>query len=345
MKWLKLGAFLTVLSIFIYLRITPIIDQTVPYTYDQGRDFLKVKEITKTSNFPFIGPTTGIQGVFHGVWWYYFLIPLYLIFKGWPQGFYLGLFTFNLAIILFFFFFLKRNYNFKTAIFFLGTVSVSEFFIKTAFYASNNTLAPIFVFLFIFSLYQIFKKDKKVYYFLVGIFLGMILETEFAFGLFIIPSFLILYLIFKKLKNIFYIFAGLIIPSIPRLLFEIKNTFLQSQSFINQLKNPNNSHPLEFLPHIFERLKIFWQYWTSLFYKNNQFMAIFFLLLIFANLFFIKKNKNTKKSVFIFSISLLFAIFILSLFYRNNFFWGYYLDGVQSLMIFILLNAFYFIEK
>lgn len=345
MKLIKSLIFLIFILVFIYLRITPIINQTVPYTYDQGRDFLKVKEIIETKNFPFIGPTTGIQGVFHGVWWYYFLIPIYLIFNGWPQGFYFGLFILNLTIVLFFFFFLKRNYNFKTAIFFLGLISISEFFIKTAFYVSNNTLAPISVFLFIYFLYQFFDTRKAIYIFLTGICLGLILETELAFGLFIIPSFFIVYFIFKKFKKIIYIFIGLIIPSIPRLLFELKNNFLQSQSFINQLKNQNNPHPLQFFTEITERLNVFWKYWLSLFYKENILLAILFLLLIFVSIILIKNKKNTKKTIFLFFIDLLLVIFVLSLFYRNNFFWSYYLDGVQSLMIFILLNAFYFLDK
>lgn len=345
MKLIKNLLFLIFILVFIYLRITPILNQTVPYTYDQGRDFLKVQEIVKTKNIPFIGPTTGIQGVFHGAWWYYFLIPFYLIFNGWPQGFYLGLFTFNLVIILFFFFFIKKNYNFKTAIFFLGIVSVSEFFIKSSFYASNNTLAPIFVLLFIISLYKFFKTEKKFYIFLTGLFLGMILETELAFGLFIIPSFLTLYFIFQRFKNIFYLFIGLIFPSLPRILFELKNNFLQTKSFVNQIKNPVNSHPLEFFPHILERIKIFWQYWLSLFYKENFLLSILFLFLILFALILVKNKKRIKKTVFLFSINLLFLIFILSLFYRNNFFWGYYLDGIQGLMIFILLNAFYFIDE
>ncbi|MCL4364306.1 hypothetical protein M1328_03645 [Patescibacteria group bacterium] len=120
MDKLKTIVFLVLVGIFIYLRLGPILNQTVPYTYDQGRDFLKAQEMIKDKHLTFIGPTTGIQGVFHGAWWYYFLAPLYLIFNGWPQGYYLGLFFINLIVNLWFFRFLKRDYGFLTAIFFLG---------------------------------------------------------------------------------------------------------------------------------------------------------------------------------------------------------------------------------
>jgi len=340
MKWLKIGLFLLILFIFVYLRLAPIINQTVPYTFDQGRDFLKTSEIVRDKNLPFIGPESGIQGVYHGVWWYYFLLIPYGIFSGWPQGFYLSLFLFNLLITLFFFRFLKKNYNWTTALFFLALASTSSFFIKTAFYASNNTLAPIFVFVFIYSLYEFFNKKPR-YLLLTGISLGFILETELAFGLFIIPAFSIVYLLFKRFKNLLLFFAGLIIPSISRILFEIKNHFIQTRSFIDNLSSPKNVHPLLFRAELEERVRSFWQYWQGLFFKENITLSIVFLILLLISFFLIKKSPKTKKLPVYFLSDLIIIIFLLSLLYKNSFFWTYYLDGIQFIFLFILVSNFY----
>ncbi|MFH0979684.1 MAG: hypothetical protein V1803_01920 [Candidatus Roizmanbacteria bacterium] len=109
MNKIKILITLFVFFIFFYLRITPIIHKTVPYTYDQGRDFLKAEEMIRDKNITFIGPTTGIQGVFHGVWWYYFLLIPYVLLSGWPQGFYLALFFINSLVNFGFFWFLKKK--------------------------------------------------------------------------------------------------------------------------------------------------------------------------------------------------------------------------------------------
>ena len=94
-KKLIVATFLVLVSVlFIYIRIKPLHFQTVAYTYDQGRDFLKAAEMVTTKKPTFIGPTTGINGLYHGAWWYYVLAVPFILFKGSPIGFY----YFNLAI-------------------------------------------------------------------------------------------------------------------------------------------------------------------------------------------------------------------------------------------------------
>jgi hypothetical protein len=73
MKKIYILLFFTVLVLSLYFRLKPIYLQNIPYTYDQGRDFLKAQEIVLYKNPTFIGPTTGIMGIYHGAWWYYLL--------------------------------------------------------------------------------------------------------------------------------------------------------------------------------------------------------------------------------------------------------------------------------
>ena len=80
--------FLTFTALFIYFRIGSILYKTVGYTYDQGRDFIAGSNIILLKKLPFIGPTTGINGLFHGSWWYYLLVIPYCLFGGAPIGYY-----------------------------------------------------------------------------------------------------------------------------------------------------------------------------------------------------------------------------------------------------------------
>ena len=80
--------FILPLILFYLFRVGSILHQTVSYTYDQGRDFLKTAEIVLYKNPTFIGPTTGIMGIYHGAWWYYILAIAFILFNGSPIGFY-----------------------------------------------------------------------------------------------------------------------------------------------------------------------------------------------------------------------------------------------------------------
>lgn len=225
------------MSIFIYFRLVPIINQTVPYTYDQGRDFLKVEEIVRYRNPTFIGPTSGIMGVYHGAWWYYFLVVPYIIFSGNPIGFSLFLFLFSLIQVVLFFLFLKKEFNYFPALLFLILVSGSSYFISTAFFVISSMLVLPFLLLLFYTSYQFLKTKKSLYQFLIFLSLGFIFEAELPFGLFLIPSYLLTLLVLgwvkqflKDKKAILYSFIGFFIPLSLRILFEIKHGFIQRKT-------------------------------------------------------------------------------------------------------------------
>ncbi|MEK7633518.1 MAG: hypothetical protein AAB437_01605 [Patescibacteria group bacterium] len=346
MKWLKLSIFLTVLFIFFYLRLTPIINQTVPYTYDQGRDFLKAEEIIRNGNFTFIGPTTGIQGVYHGAWWYYILTIFYLFFNGLPIGFYYGLFILSTIAMVLFYFFIKKEFGWQTSLLFLLIITTGNFFIKLAFFTSNNTLSPLFVLLLIYSVYQFLKTKLNKYLFLISFSLGFIFEFEVASGILITISFFITSLFFKlfrksyiNLRKLVFFLSGIIIPISPRLLFELKNNFIQTKAFINFYIHPVATNQSSFFSTLTERTQLFLKYYLQLISQEKFYLgALFFLFFIYL---FIKGRKNAKKKNTLLFFSLLtVVIFLVSLINRNNFFWDYYLDGVQFIILFIFILIF-----
>jgi len=348
MKWLKIGILSIVLLIFIYLRIMPIFNQTVPYTYDQGRDFLKASEIIKNKDITFIGPTTGIQGVYHGAWWYYFLALIYLVFNGWPLGYYLTLFVLSSTILLAFYLFINKEFGWKSSLLFLLIVSGGSFFSKLAFFVSNNTLSPLFLLSLIYFVYLFFKIKLNKYIFFIFLSLGFIFEFEVAFGIFVILSFFITSLFFKPIRNIFFnlkksliLISGFIIPFLPRLLFELKNNFIQTKAFLSFYLHPTMTNKQSFFSTIIERLSIFLKYYLQIIPFENTFIGLFIFGLF---LFLFIKNRKTinplNKSLLIFFSLLLLTIFLVSLLSRNNFFWDYYLDGLQFIILFIVIIIF-----
>ena len=84
----------------LFLRVYRIND-LLGFYYDQGRDALVVWDLLQNLNVPFIGPVTGIAGIFRGPFYYYLLAPFYLLGGGNPiyPSVFLSL-TAVLAIIL-----------------------------------------------------------------------------------------------------------------------------------------------------------------------------------------------------------------------------------------------------
>ncbi len=350
-KIAKLVLFLIIFGIFIYLRITPLLNQTVPYTYDQGRDFLKAEEIVRFKNITFLGPTTGIMGLNHGPWWYYFLSIPYFLFNGHPLGFYYFMFIFSVIANLLFFYFLEKKYSFKTGLLFLTITSVSPYFISMNFAISNNTIVIYMILGLIALIFSLFKnKNQSSWIFLVGLFLGFIHEFEVSFGLFIIPVFLFLTLIFKKLRKIFFtkngllnFIFGLIIAFLPRILFETKNGFSQTKTLINFIFSPKFHNPKPFKIVFYDRLNLFISYFKSIFVEYNLHLSIFALSIIISVLIFYKKDLK-KHLYLIFIIFLILFLFLISLFYKDNF-WANYYEGIQYLILFVFLISFYILEK
>ena len=61
-----------------YLRFQGVFTNSFAFTYDVGRDMLALWDITHFVDLPFIGPTTGLPGLFYGPWWYWLLSPFSL---------------------------------------------------------------------------------------------------------------------------------------------------------------------------------------------------------------------------------------------------------------------------
>ncbi len=339
--------------LFVYFRAKPIHYQTVPYTYDQGRDFLKAEEIVRFKNPTFIGPTTGIAGVNHGVWWYYFLAGNYAVFGGNPSGFYWGVLIMMLISTILFTAFLKKEFGNYIALIFLLVVTVSPYFVGISIFAGNNILAPPFVLLFIYSAYNLFKYGGGKYIFLTAFSLSMIFESEMPFGIFIIPSFFVASILFAELRKVYRsrnsllaLLAGLMLPFAFRILFEIKHNFSQIKGIIAFFNNPSATHTQKFSGIVHDRAVLFLSYFKEIFYDNNSLLVFSAILLILSLLICrFKTLSSFNQKIFRFFMSMIALIFMFSLVYRNNFFWDYYLEGIQYLLLFPMLLLLYSIKE
>jgi 4-amino-4-deoxy-L-arabinose transferase-like glycosyltransferase len=348
--WTKI-IFVLLLAVFVYLRIDPILNHTVPYTYDQGRDFQKAMEMLDAKRPTFIGPTTGIMGLFHGAWWYYLLAIPGLLTNGLPVGFYYFMLGLSIVGNVWFFLFLKKKFNDLTALLYLSIVSISPYFVHLGFTASNNIIVPYLVMSLIVLAYKLFQnKQKKWLYLLLGLNLSFILEFEVAFGLLLAPVFFLMAIVFKpvrkqiyNIKNLGLVLAGMLVPIIPRALFEIKNNFMQTKTLLGFFTNPKLHNPSPFKKMVADRIDLFVEYARGIPYEYSAVIAG--LMAIFTIVVLFKRRKNNKMVGFTtYLATLMVFLFGISLMYKDNFWFNYY-EGIQYVLLTLFLLAFYLLSK
>ena len=351
-KKLFLGIFLVVTILFCFFRIYPIINQTIPYTFDQGRDFIKVQEIVKYHNPTFIGPTTGIQGLFHGAWWYYFLAIPYFISQANPLGFVSFIFVLSLLQYLLFSWFLKEEFGAEAAVIFATVVATSPYFISTSNFVISSVMTLPFILLFFYFLFRYLENKNGKYIFLLFLSLGFVLESELPTGLFLIPAFLLSLIVLKEFKKFFpnvkyglIALTGLLIPVIPRALFEIKNHFPEVKIVLGFIQHPKFYNPTPFYMRLIERVNLFYRYYVSLFPDENVLLTLFTGLLIITGLVFgYKKFSAHVKRFFNILLGTFVFLFVLSLFYKDNFWFNYY-EGLSYFYVLFLSLAVYGLGK
>ena len=124
-----------------FLRLQGVLTNSFAFTYDVGRDMLALQNIVVNHDLMFIGATTGIPGVFYGPWWYYMLVPFFIIIVSYILGKKIDGIFLGLGLAAF--------------------VSVSPVLVSLSVQIWNPNIAPLFVMLTLYCLYKIYKFEKK----------------------------------------------------------------------------------------------------------------------------------------------------------------------------------------
>jgi len=341
-----------ILAVFSFPRLKPVLHDAVPYTYDQGRDFYKAAEIVTKKDLTFIGPTTGIDGLFHGAWWYYYLTIPFIFFGGSPSGFYYANFLLHLASLGGLVLVLYRFVNKWVALTVSAIIAVSPYFISTSIFVGNNIMVLPSLLLFLITHFFLFEKYPKKILSQIGIFtslgfsLGMIAEFEFAFGLMLIPIYFLLSLalpylrkkLYKRL-NILSFLCALFIAFLPRFLFELKNNFSQTRTLLSFIFEPKYFNPKSFYDIFDDRLNMIADFYKTIF-PNDFSLAVITLIVCVALIIALIKKQLHFASTIIFYVSMVLGLFSVSLMYRDNF-WANYYEGFPYIYIMIIALVLY----
>jgi hypothetical protein len=156
----------------------------IPFWYDPARDFLLA--VNNISNITFIGPPSGIPGVFYGPYWIWLISGGVFITKD-PRltSFLIGIIPYTIIFPLILVQFSK--YWDKTVVAVLWILFVTSFAQNYATYLWNPHIAPIlflaFVLVFLKIVFFSVNKNNLIKTIFAGLLLGFIVNFHISFGI------------------------------------------------------------------------------------------------------------------------------------------------------------------
>lgn len=349
-EYLVLGLLVLVGS---FLRLQGVLSSSFAYTYDVGRDMLALWNIVVNHDIMFIGPTTGIQGVFYGPWWYYMLSPFFVIFAGNPAGIALTMALVGIVSIILGYIIGEKIGGKFLGFCFAALVSASPVLISLSTQIWNPNIAPLFVLLSFICLYKIYSIDNtknNKYFFFLGIILALNVDIEifwgvlFAIGI-ILPQ---IFLIGKKIKikQILLLILGLLIVASPRIIFELKHGFIMTKSFITFLVSKNSvEDPKTFIQLLENRVDAYMDLFGSSVAFNIDVAAwLIFIFTVISVIVFYKRAPEMIKKFIVILLSILSVFFVGTLIFSRAL-WPHYLVGLPVIYIFLFSISLFLLAK
>ena len=303
------------------------------FDHEKTRDLLDSLIIYKDLNITLLGPTTEIDGVFHGPLYYYLVGFFYFIFGGDPKAGSIISFGFNILGILTLYFIGKDLFGKRVGLIASFLYAVSFESVSYAFWLSNPGPSIPLIFLMFYFFYKFLTRPTKKLspYLALSLFCyGLTIQFQVLNFVFAIPLFILFLLSKKHLPSLKTLFVGLIafLVSISTfIIYELKYNFLMIKGIFGKVFIPmfsgggeaqTASHPaLEYFPRFLNLSNMVFfpvQYWVGAvifiiilgtcfyqFKKSREFRWIFILVWIFSTfpVFFIPSRISSGYSAFI----------------------------------------------
>ncbi|MEP7167037.1 MAG: glycosyltransferase family 39 protein [Candidatus Woesebacteria bacterium] len=317
------------------------------FAYDQGRDAFVEQRILH-GHFTLIGPTTGLDGVFLGPFYYYLIFPFYFISGGNPLFAAYLLVLFHVALVAGIYFFARKIAGPLAGAIAAILFTFSSVNINYARWLSNPTPLPFFALCAFGSLWIALERKKTWIFILTGVLFGLCFQLEAANALWFVPTAAIIlatdvWVSEKKNKFRYFLTRGLlltlgfILASIPQILFELKWNFLITRNVLRSFRETHDVSVLQSLP---RRIPLLY----TLFAKAIFPKAIFLFSLVCIGIVIRTKSSwkqlKTNRGLRIALIWLFVPLFFETIYTGNHGnFWDYYILA-QHAVLYIVIGSF-----
>jgi len=220
------------LVIFLFalsLRILSFYPDRMVFGYDQVEDLLNTKKVVKYHDLVIMGRTvTGSPSIHHGAFFFYYMVPPFILGNGNPTTVAIWNNIFNsLSIVVLFFLALRLFWSYKAAILTAILAAVSYQSVQYAGWLSNPTTLVFLVPLFFLCLWSYYKGSDRSLVFSFAL-LGLIIQAQIfmLYLVFVIPVYwLVLKPKFPNFKTSLLSVLALIAGLLTMILTEFKLKF------------------------------------------------------------------------------------------------------------------------
>lgn len=332
----------------IALRSVEVLNRNFLFGFDQGRDYLAVRNIVADHKLTLIGSeigagVAGFRGIFHGPFYYYLLALPFIIFRGDPYGGIILMFILGIATILLSYIIGKRIFSSRIGFLAAAIVAVSPPFIAYSRFVWNSNPAPLFILLAFFFVFLFIEKGRIKYLFWASFFSSFVYNFQLAMAIplsLTLIVYCVLVLKLKQIKQYGVLFLGTILAFSPMFFFEIRHGFQAIKGLLTYLFN----HPETATTQTFwvlllrDHLSAFFNNFLSTF--PSQIILSTAIIAIIPVIFYdVIKEKDKQKSQFILYLLTLIPVTFVILGFLRNFVYNYYLIHLNLAYIFLVVFA------
>lgn len=315
------------------------------FWFDQGRDGVIIWNLIHHREFFLIGPTTGIEGIFLGPFYYYLIAPFYALGNGNPVVPALFMGVLNTVTIYLLYVVGKRFVGRGAGLIAAALYAFSFQFISASRWLANPTPLPFFAILAIWSLLEIVHNNpKKRWWPLLGLTLGLSLQLEAASATFFLPVTLLVLVWCRKglaftWKKFFLLAVSFGVTLLPQLLFDFRNNHILFAGFYKFLVG-EKSFQGTVTGFYSQRLAFYLEIFTNKFVIFRE-TAVPLALATLA-IFIWSWRKMPRKFTGVLLTWWLLPVVAL-LFYHGNhgYVWDYYFTGVYPVLCLLLGSLYY----
>jgi 4-amino-4-deoxy-L-arabinose transferase-like glycosyltransferase len=269
------------------------------FGFDQARDAYVVGEIL-LGNLKVLGPSTSIEGLYHGSLYYYIFAPFYAISSGDPIGVAAVLRILNALGVFIVFWIAKILFNKKTALISAFFYAISFEQTQFAIYINHPSLSIISLLFYYLGWVQYIFQQKKTGFALMLAGLGFSLQFEFVMVYLILTSIILGALHYKTILKLgikWWILGWVvfIIPLSTYILAEIKYNF-RSLQVLPSLLNSNSEDSVMIIRQLWFIIQRFFTYNI---YALDGFISLTIIVFVIVILYFFKTNTRRHALLFL----------------------------------------------
>lgn len=350
------GKILVVLMLLVglYLRLEPVFFGITHFSFDQGLDQILVKQLVEDKNISLISRYTGLEGVFMGPWYTWFLAPPYLFSGGHPSANVVYLSFVGIASIILSFFLVRKMTNaLVPAAIFAYLLLLSPEHVSASTIILNPNSLHFLVIPYLYFVYQIIKKESYSNLVYLALIISLCFQLEIGFAIFALMSAGLVILYYKKiapLKTKWFLLSIIvfIIPFIPQIIFDLRHNHIISNSIHKYFTGENTSlgGSLPLISRIPDRIKMLSaDFASAVGFRINNPIAVWVSLSVIAYGFWLNIKYKIKENQYLAKITALtIVLFYLGFLIYPGTVWGWYRAGIPTLMLLLSalsLSAYY----